>query len=146
MKNQAGFTLIELIVVIGIIAVLIGIAVPVYNDHLNETRTVKVLAHYDTAIKAVRNHAALIATQQARGTSASLPADSAGWISVIDPSGVAVSPSGDAAYAASVNDAKGVVGVALNDSGSEVTITRPKYADIGGDDDGNNIKTVVNLN
>lgn len=146
MKVSTGFTLVELIIVIAIMAVVIGIAVPIYNDNLNEARTVKVLAHYDTAIKAIRNHSALVAAQQARGASASLPASSSGWIDIIDPDDTASSPSGDAAYADSVNDAKGIVGITLNADATQITITRPKYASLGGDEDGNNITTVINLN
>lgn len=146
MDKKTGFTLVELIIVIAIMAVLIGIAVPVYNDHLNETRMVKVLAHYDTAIRAARNHLALTATQQARGTTATLPASSAAWIQVIDPDSTALAPSGDAAYAALVDDTKGVVGVDLSDDGSQLTITRPKYASLAGETDGSNVTTVIDIN
>jgi general secretion pathway protein G len=36
--RQSGFTLIEMIIVISIIAILVGIAVPVYNIHLRHAR------------------------------------------------------------------------------------------------------------
>ncbi len=146
MRHSSGFTLVELIVVIAIMAVLISVAVPVYNDHLNETRIVKVMAHYDAAVKAVRSHAALVAMQQSRGASANLPATSAAWIQVIDPDGTAVSPAGGAAYADTVDDANGVIGVTLSDDGSQVTVTRPKYATLSDDGNGGHIHTVISLN
>lgn len=38
MKKSAGFTLIELMIVIAVIAILIGIAVPAYNDQMRKSR------------------------------------------------------------------------------------------------------------
>ena len=37
-KNQKGFTIIELLIVIAIIGILTGIAVPYYNDYIYDTR------------------------------------------------------------------------------------------------------------
>ena len=37
-RQQGGFTLIEMIIVISMISILIGIAVPIYNIHLRRAR------------------------------------------------------------------------------------------------------------
>ncbi len=37
-RQQGGFTLIEMIIVISMISILIGIAVPIYNIHLRHAR------------------------------------------------------------------------------------------------------------
>ena len=38
LKNKKGFTLMEMLIVVAIIAVLVAIAIPVYNDRMHKVR------------------------------------------------------------------------------------------------------------
>ena len=61
-KANNGFTLVELIVVIAILAILAGVTIPVYNGYIEKTN----MAADETLIAAI-NRAAAVAVLEARG-------------------------------------------------------------------------------
>ena len=51
--NKKGFTLIELLIVIAIISILVGVAVPYYNDYVVESRKSVLQSNLATIRKAI---------------------------------------------------------------------------------------------
>lgn len=58
MKNNSGFSLVELIVVIAIMAILAGVAVPTYTKYIAKANDAKVMAELD-AVKSAAYGAAV---------------------------------------------------------------------------------------
>ncbi|GAA4853358.1 pilin [Luteimonas vadosa] len=74
MKMQKGFTLIELMIVIAIIAILLAIAIPAYQDYQVRTRVSEGLNVAAAAKLAVSETFSSRNTLPANNTSAGLPA------------------------------------------------------------------------
>ena len=130
-KVQRGYTLVEIMIVIGVISMLAAFAIPAYSEYMSSASISKVNSHYEEAVRLGR---AVFMKNQAREAMSGVtrrPKSQQAWVDLFNNSEV-LAPGGGAAFEASVagNSETGAIGIQSNDNGSEIVIVRPAYIDL----------------
>jgi prepilin-type N-terminal cleavage/methylation domain-containing protein len=124
-----GFSLLELMVVVGVIGVLLLIAIPLYSKYSDSANMGIVNQHYQEAIRMAKREQVKNSTALAIRSTRTAPTTAAEWIAAFGITEVA--PGGGPAYVPVMLGDAGTGAVGVDSlSPTSVSIARPAYLDL----------------
>lgn len=125
---ETGYTLIELMIIVTIIALLAALALPLYGSYTGTAQAAKLVHHYDQAVRESRQLLINDRTRVSFDRPSALPGTTAAWIDTL-AGDQSTAPGGGPAFIASEtgDPDHGAIGVVFDTTDSSVSLVRPAY-------------------
>ncbi|MDA1075690.1 MAG: prepilin-type N-terminal cleavage/methylation domain-containing protein [Proteobacteria bacterium] len=128
LRKQKGLTLIELMIVLALIGMLLGIAIPTYQSYQTSVRMAKTSVHFDEAVRLAKTVFAKEQFEMSVGKLSSRPYDDEGWVELFTNNGGEAALGGPAFVASVTGDSStGAIGVVTIEDGEVLLLIRPEF-------------------